>query len=62
MNLSLIDTTYIRKGVWGLVYLATCDCGCKESRHIAVYNSVKKPTDKQANEAINADYNSGKEV
>lgn len=56
MNLVLIDINLIRQGVWGLVYTATCDCGCKSTRHIAVYRGLE-PTKEQANQLIDEDYN-----
>lgn len=58
MILTLVDITYISKGVWGLVYTATCSCGCKLTRHIAIYKG-RKPSLNQANQAIDADYNKG---
>lgn len=56
MVLALVDINYVRKGVWILPYTATCDCGCKSTRHTTLVYG-KKPTLNQANEAINADYN-----
>lgn len=58
MTLVLIGIDYVRKGVWILPYTATCDCGCKSTRHNVLYYG-RKPTLNQANQAINADYNKG---
>jgi hypothetical protein len=56
MILTLVDINYVRKGVWILPYTASCDCGCKTSRHTALYYG-KKPSIEKANQLIDADYN-----
>ena len=57
MILEVIDIVPIRAGVWGIIYTADCGCGCKYSRHILAVRQLAKPSDEQANQLIDADYN-----
>ena len=51
------NVTPVRTGVWLIVYIHECDCGCTTKRFNFTYNQKGKPTDNKAKQLADADYN-----
>lgn len=52
------NITAVRPGVWLIVYMYECECGCTKKRYNFTHNQKVKPTDNKAKQLADADYNS----
>lgn len=55
-KITVQNITAVRTGVWLIVYIWECDCGCKSSRHNFTHSQKNKPTDNKAKQLADAHY------